>query len=1033
MRRFPLVALAAFSALALLVSAAWSLPRISEFGPYLVPSSGADLNQIRAMKAAAPANDPVAKIESGVSDRVTVMTWSMSTRQRRLTLDPSEAFSSPGIPVDARGRIYLRIDGAQIASHLAELQGLGVEPVNVAAPYGFLEAWIPYDRVQTVAALSWVRLVGMAGIAAPEVGAFLTQGDAIHRADKARSVFNIDGTGSTVGVISDGVLNAAAAQASLDLPAALNINVVGTGDEGTAMLEIVHDLAPGANLAFSSGNGGSAAMIAAQNWLATTANCDVISDDLWLPREPYFEDGPVAQNAANLVTANDVVYFTSAGNRAQRHVQQTFVDGGSRTIGTAGTFRPHAFAPGDYTLNLRLSNPNGTGVRHIIVLQWSEKFGIAGKNFDLYLLDGTLANVLQSSTTVQAGAGDPVELIDFTYNGPDNAPAFLVVDFNSAAAAPAGMTLKLAANGPQFLEYKTPAGSINPHAGHPLIMALGAIDQADPGADSPEAFSSRGPFQVFFPAPATRGKPDAMAIDGVQVTGVGGFPTPFFGTSAASPHGAGIAALLRGALPALTASDVRDALKTTAVDLLAPGFDNMTGFGRLDAFNTVGLYLNEPPVADAGNDTTVECGGALTQVKLDGSRSFDPDNDPLTYAWTAPGVTFDDPTSITPTGGFALGATTVQLVVFDGALADTDTVVVTIADTKPPVVTVVLDPALLWPPNHQLATIDATVTAIDACDGTLTVRLKSITSNEPDDGLGDGDTSNDIQGAALGTDDRSFLLRSERGGGAEGRTYTVCYEAEDGAGNVGTGCATVDVTHDQSALASFAPTDDGSSPWDTGGWYEILAGSGLDLPEIANATPELGGESFARITLGAAIPVTEGDGANVVVGSATEVPRVRWFVPAGQLHALLAGSGDPTLSARIVIDGVGYLAQVDVPGVPASALAPAGTETGALAQETQPDAKAGTETASALPARLMVKGGVVAAVRGGVAFGLPQASRISLRLVSPSGRIVARLADGAFDAGWHTALLPAGLRPGLYFLVADTATERARAKLLLLH
>jgi len=1026
--------------LALAVGALLALPvtagavRLSDMGPYLIPSTGADLTQLRAQKAALLPGDPASKIESGVSERATILTQALSSKQRRVTLDTSEAFSSPGLPVDDLGRIYVRISGDAAAAHLPELQGLGVEPAAVAADFDIVEAWLPYDRIQEVAALSWVRLVGMAGIACPEIGAAQSQGDAIHRAALARSTFSIDGTGSTVGVISDGVLNLGLSQASGDLQAGVNVNLVGNGDEGTAMLEIVHDLAPGANLAFSSGNGGAGAMVAAQNWLVNTAGCTIVSDDLWLPREPYFEDGPVASNAANLVTLKNIVYFTSAGNRAQRHVQQNFVDGGTRAIGIAGTFRPHAFAPGDYTLNLRLRNPNGTGVRHTIVLQWGEKFGAATQNFDLYLLDGALANVLQSSTTVQNGAGDAVELIDFTYNGPDNAAAVLVVDFNSGAAAPANLPLKIAANGPTFLEYVNPAGSINPHAGHPLILALGAIDQADPGNDTPEAFSSRGPFTVLFPLAATRNKPDAMAIDGVQVTGVGGFPTPFFGTSAASPHGAGLAALLRGAVPALTSAQVRTALLTSAVDLGPPGFDYATGAGRLDAYNTVSPFFNQPPVAVAGNDTTVECTGALgTPVRLDGSLSYDPDNDPLIYTWSALGIAFDDVHAIKPVGSFPLGSTEVILSVFDGLVADSDTVVVTIADTKPPVVTVALDPALLWPPNHKLATINATVTAVDVCDATLVVRLKSITGNEPDNGLGDGDTANDIQGAAIGADDRSFLLRSERMGPGNDRVYTVCYEAEDGSGNVGFGCATVTVTHDQSAHAEFAPASSTDSAWETGGWIDLVAAGELSVDEITAGAPSVGGESFARTALEGEV-VTGGDpGSNLLVGGSVldtpATPRVRWFLPAEQIHALLTGAGDPTLSVRVVVDGVGYLGQVDVPGVPAAALAPVAN--GDLAGATSAATDAGDGASARPPGRLSLTGGVMRSVQSGLSFGLPVSARATIRLVTASGRVIARVTDGVYAAGWHVAALPGGLAPGMYIAVLDAAGERVHAKVLI--
>jgi len=106
-----------------------------------------------------------------------------------------------------------------------------------------------------------------------------------------------------------------------------------------------------------------------------------------------------------------------------------------------------------------------------------------------------------------------------------------------------------------------------------------------------------------------------------------------------------------------------------------------------------------------------------------------------------------------------------------------------------------VSPTSLWPPNHKLAQITASITVSDICDPHPTVRLVSITSNEPDNGLGDGDTVDDIQQANLGTDDRSFQLRSERSGGGNGRVYTVTYEASDGSGNKTVRQATVTVSH----------------------------------------------------------------------------------------------------------------------------------------------------------------------------------------------------------------------------------------------
>lgn len=106
-----------------------------------------------------------------------------------------------------------------------------------------------------------------------------------------------------------------------------------------------------------------------------------------------------------------------------------------------------------------------------------------------------------------------------------------------------------------------------------------------------------------------------------------------------------------------------------------------------------------------------------------------------------------------------------------------------VADTVAPQITVAVSPQVLWPPNHKLVAITAVVTVSDRCDPSISFRLVSVTSSEPDDGLGDGDTSGDIQGAELGTADTSFALRAERSGAGSGRTYTIVYGTSDGAGN----------------------------------------------------------------------------------------------------------------------------------------------------------------------------------------------------------------------------------------------------------
>lgn len=120
-----------------------------------------------------------------------------------------------------------------------------------------------------------------------------------------------------------------------------------------------------------------------------------------------------------------------------------------------------------------------------------------------------------------------------------------------------------------------------------------------------------------------------------------------------------------------------------------------------------------------------------------------------------------------------------------------------ILDVAPPTLTVTVSPAIiLWSPNHELRNIVATITVKDNCDPNPTVTLVSVTSNEPEAGfLGNGDKSPDIQGAAVGTDDRAFAVRAERGTGGQstGRVYTITYRATDRSGNTKDAIATVTV------------------------------------------------------------------------------------------------------------------------------------------------------------------------------------------------------------------------------------------------
>lgn len=115
-----------------------------------------------------------------------------------------------------------------------------------------------------------------------------------------------------------------------------------------------------------------------------------------------------------------------------------------------------------------------------------------------------------------------------------------------------------------------------------------------------------------------------------------------------------------------------------------------------------------------------------------------------------------------------------------------------IVDDTPPELAVALDPPVLWPPNHKLVSVTATVVANDNCPGVSFV-LTDVTSDEPENGPGDGNTAPDIDEVALDTADLEFRLRGERAGTGDGRVYTATYTAVDGSDNPVEASASVEV------------------------------------------------------------------------------------------------------------------------------------------------------------------------------------------------------------------------------------------------
>jgi len=307
------------------------------------------------------------------------------------------------------------------------------------------------------------------------------------------------------------------------------------------------------------------------------------------------------------VIARGVAYFSSAGNV------------GNLTHGKAGVWEGDFAAssqqiPGHHGVVHRF----GTGISNsvarssIVTLQWSDPFGAASNDYDLCVLSADLSRVLDCSSNVQDGHGDPFEQVQ-TFD-----PGERLVVVKAAAAKPRFLDLNAHQYG--VLEITT-AGQVY---GQPAVedaFAVAAVDVATAhggpfpgGAANPvEVYSSDGPRQIFYDpsgAPITPGdflatggkrilKPDVAAADKV-LTHTPGF-APFAGTSAAAPHAAAIAALVRQRNPGLTAAQLREALTATALDIEQPGPDRNSGAGIVDALAAVQKAFSQAPLPDCAN------------------------------------------------------------------------------------------------------------------------------------------------------------------------------------------------------------------------------------------------------------------------------------------------------------------------------------------------------------------------------------------------------------------------------------------------
>jgi glycosyltransferase involved in cell wall biosynthesis len=393
---------------------------------------------------------------------------------------------------------------------------------------------------------------------------------------------SFNGSGITVGVLSDSFDNAggaAADEASGALPPADNINVIkdlssGGTDEGRAMMQIIHDIAPGANLAFYTAFDSEQDF--ANGILAlAAAGCKVIVDDVSYFDEPFFQNGPVAQ-AIQTVEAEGVTYVTAAGNDASNGYQAVWSP-------VSGTFDGHRltdaenFGGSTPLVQTITVNTENTAYSVPLLLEWNQAYGtVSSSTADLEILVFNSKGALVGTAT-NASNNEPTNPwveYDFTETG----TYYVAIENLHTGTDPEFIKEILEGNGLPATISNSNTGTVFGHAMTPGVISTGAVSVAETpalGVSPPvsESFSSSdvGTELLFANDGTPLSKPDQLSpilvsgVDGIQTT-VSKLPD-FFGTSAAAASLAGVAALVLSANPELSPTQVAEILEGTAVPM----------------------------------------------------------------------------------------------------------------------------------------------------------------------------------------------------------------------------------------------------------------------------------------------------------------------------------------------------------------------------------------------------------------------------------------------------------------------------------
>jgi flagellar hook assembly protein FlgD len=569
------------------------------------------------------------------------------------------------------GRVLVEIRTADTsAAGVAALRSSGAHVVNVSPAYATVTATVAPGALRAIADNADVRYVSE--VLAPRVGRaaavahaagtvtaatacapVVSEGDSLMNVGAARTNNSVDGAGQTIGILSDSfntdtsaATHASDDVAAGDLPGAANpcghtTPVVvqadysggGQADEGRAMAQLAHDLAPGAHLAFATAANGPLDFASQINTLRTVNHASAIVDDISYLDEPFFQDGPIA-NAANAASAAGVPYFSAAGNsnvvvggHNVSSYEAPLLRSGAQCPAAIGAIEPtvgcHDF---DTTVGIDRDDDItlASGGGFVLDLQWAQPLGGVSSDYDVFVLNASGA-VVGGSNDDNLASQEPFEALGYQNTTASPQTVHIVI---AKFAGPNVRTkfVLLGAAGITAVQYNASTGgdivgpSIFGHNGASTVASTAAVPYDN--ADTSEDYSSRGPVTLYFQpspsdialiAPQVLAQPAFAATDNVQTSflaeQVGGV-WRFAGTSAAAPQAAAIGALLQEYDPALTPAELIATLANTARPIAANGTADAVGGGYLDADAALASVIPLPGAP--GNVTATSGSGEAT-------------------------------------------------------------------------------------------------------------------------------------------------------------------------------------------------------------------------------------------------------------------------------------------------------------------------------------------------------------------------------------------------------------------------------------